>query len=133
VEARALIRQHPNPLPTEMTSPMTPEAIVQRQFEAANGHDIHRFIAEFAEDARIYSPPAPEPTLAGKAAIAAHYSTKRFNLPALHYELVSRIVTGNMVVDHERISGVQPEPYEAILVYQVAGTTIQTVWLFRPA
>jgi hypothetical protein len=28
------------------------EAVVQRQFEAANAHDIDRFIAEFADDAR---------------------------------------------------------------------------------
>jgi hypothetical protein len=107
--------------------------IVQRQFEAANAHDVDRFIAEFAEDARIFVPPATEPTLAGKAAIATHYGTKRFNIPTLHYELLSRLVTGNIVVDHERISGLTPEPYEAILVYQIVGTRVQTAWLFRPA
>ena len=32
---------------------MTPEAVVQRQFEAANAHDIDRFIAEFADDAGL--------------------------------------------------------------------------------
>jgi len=111
---------------------VTPEAIVQRQFEAANAHDIERFIAEFAEDAQVFTPPAAVPALVGKAAIAHHYSTKRFNIPALHYELLNRMVIGNIVVDHEQISGLQPEPYEAALVYQVVNSLVQTVWLFRP-
>jgi len=112
---------------------VTPEAVVQRQFEAANAHDIERFIAEFADDAQIFTPPAVAPTLVGKAAIAHHYSTKRFNIPTLRYELLSRMVTGNIIVDHERISGIEPEPYEAVLVYQIVNDRVQTVWLFRPA
>ena len=112
---------------------MTPEAVVQRQFEAANAHDIERFIAEFADDAQIFTPPAVAPALVGKAAIAAHYSTKRFNIPSLHYELLNRMVTGNIVVDHERIAGIEPEPYEVVLVYQIVSDRVQTVWLFRPA
>ncbi len=112
---------------------MTPEAIVQRQFEAANAHDIERFIAEFADDAQVFMPPAVAPTLVGKPDIAHHYSTKRFNIRALHYELLNRIVTGNIVVDHERISGIEPEPYEVVLVYQIIDGRVQTVWLFRSA
>ena len=109
------------------------EAVVQRQFEAANAHDIDRFIAEFADDAQIFAPPAVAPTLVGKAAIAQHYSTKRFNIPSLHYDLLNRMVSGNTVVDHERITGIEAEPYEVVLVYQVMNGRVQTVWLFRPA
>jgi len=112
---------------------VTPEAVVQRQFEAANAHDIDRFIAEFADDAQVFMPPAVAPTLVGKAAIAHHYSAKRFNIPALRYELLSRMVAGNIVVDHERITGIEPEPYEVVLVYQIMNGRVQTVWLFRPA
>jgi hypothetical protein len=112
---------------------VTPEAVVQRQFEAANAHDIDRFIVEFADGAQVFMPPAVAPTLVGKAAIAHHYSTKRFNIPSLHYELLNRMVTGNIVVDHERITGIEPEPYEVVLVYQVVDGRVQTVWLFRPA
>jgi len=111
----------------------TSEAVVQRQFEAANAHDIDRFIAEFADDAQIFTPPAAAPTLVGKAAIAIHYSTKRFNIPALHYDLLNRMVMGNIVVDHERITGIEAEPYEVVLVYQIVHGRVQTVWLFRPA
>ena len=112
---------------------MTPEAVVQRQFEAANAHDIDRFIVEVADDAQVFMPPAVAPTLVGKAAIAHHYSTKRFNIPSLHYELLNRMVTGNIVVDHERITGIEAKPYEVVLVYQVVDGRVQTVWLFRPA
>ena len=110
---------------------MTPEAVIQRQFEAANAHDIDRFIAEFADDAQIFTLPAVAPVLVGRAAIARHYSTKRFNVPALHYDLLNRMVTGNVVVDHERITGIEAEPYEVVLVYQIVKGQVQTVWLFR--
>jgi hypothetical protein len=110
---------------------VTPEAVVQRQFEAANAHDIERFIAEFADDAQIFAPPAVAPALVGKAAIAHHYSTKRFNIPALRYDLLNRMVTGNIMVDHERITGIEPEPYEVMLVYQIMNGRVQAVWLFR--
>lgn len=76
--------------------------------------------------------PAREPVLSGGAALAAHFATRRFNLPDLHYQVVSRMVTGNIVVDHERITGLQATPVEAIVVYEVIGERIRTLWLFRP-
>jgi hypothetical protein len=42
------------------------------------------------------------------------------------------MVTGNIVVDHERITGLQATPVEAIVVYEVIGERIRTLWLFRP-
>ena len=105
-----------------------PEDPVQRQLDAYNAHDLERFVAEYADDVRVYRPPAAEPVLAGKAAFAAHYARHRFNLPQLHAEVVQRIVAGNKVVDHERITGLQPGVLEAIAVYEVVHGRIRTVW-----
>lgn len=102
---------------------------VQRQLDAYNAHDLERFVAEYADDVKVFRPPNPEPVLSGKAAFGAHYAKNRFNIPALHAELVNRIVSGNKVVDHERITGV-PGMTSAIAVYEVADGKIRTVWFF---
>ncbi len=109
---------------------MNAELPVQRQLDAYNARDLDRFVAEYADDVEVFRPPATEPVLAGKSALWAHYAAHRFNLPGLHAELVSRIVMGNKVIDHERIVGVGDGAMEAAAVYEVVGGRIRTVWFF---
>lgn len=111
---------------------MNSEPPVQRQLDAYNAHDLERFVAEYTDDVRVFRPPATEPILSGKAAFAAHYAANRFNLPRLRAKVVSRIVCGNKVVDHERISGLEGPTVEAIAVYEVIDGRIGTVWFFYP-
>jgi hypothetical protein len=103
---------------------------VQRQLEAYNAHDLERFLAEYADDVRAFRPPATEPVLSGKAAFGEHYAANRFCLPSLHARLVSRIVSGNIVVDHEEITGLAEETRSAVAVYEIVGDRIRTVWFF---
>lgn len=109
---------------------MNPADPVQRQLDAYNAHDVERFVAEYSDDVQVFRPPAAGPVLSGKQAFAAHYAKNRFSLPGLHAELVSRMVAGNTVVDHERITGLQDGVVEAIAVYQVAGDRIRCVWFY---
>lgn len=111
---------------------MSPENIVQHQLEAYNARDLQRFLAVYGDRIKVFRPPAAEPALEGKAAFAEFYATQRFNLPGLNAEVVNRIVLGNKVIDHERISGVRETPFEAAAVYEVAEGLIQTVWFFAP-
>ena len=103
---------------------------VQRQLDAYNAHDLDRFVAEYADDVKVFRPPAAEPVLSGKAAFADHYARNRFTLPGLHADVVNRIVAGNKVVDHERIAGLGDGIVEAIAVYEIDGERIRTVWFF---
>lgn len=112
---------------------MSIEAVVQRQFEAYNAHDLQRFLAQYAEEIHTYRPPAAEPILVGKAAFAEFYATQRFNKPNLQATLVNRITLGNKVIDHERITGVQDQPFEVAIVYEVANGVIVCTWTFAPA
>ena len=112
---------------------MSAEAIVQRQLEAYNARDLERFMAEFADDVRVYRPPAAEPAISGKQAFGEFYARERFNRPALHAELLNRMVLGNKVVDHERITGVRDEAFEMVVAYQVADGRIAVMWAFDPA
>ena len=109
---------------------MNPADPVQRQLEAYNARDLARFVAEYADDVQVFLPPAVEPLLSGKKAFAEHYATKRFTLPGLHAEVVQRIVSGNTVVDHERVTGLKDEVVEAVAVYRIADGLISTVWFY---
>lgn len=111
---------------------MSPETPVQLQLEAYNAHDLERFVMQYADDVRVYRPPDVVPVLSGKAAFAAHYAANRFNRPGLHADVVNRMISGNKVVDHERIVGLEAEPVEAIAVYEVIDGRIRTVWFFSP-
>ncbi|MEO7762677.1 MAG: nuclear transport factor 2 family protein [Casimicrobiaceae bacterium] len=98
---------------------------------AYNARDLDRFIAEYADDVRVFRLPSADPAISGKRALAEHYAANRFNLPDLHAALVDRMIMGNKVLDHERIVGVRPDPFEAIAVYEVVDDLIKTVWFFN--
>ena len=116
---------HPTPRPSD---PLDPVAFAQRQLDAYNARDLDRFVACYADDVQLFRPPAPEPLLRGKAAMAAHYREHRFKLPGLHAELLNRMTFGNKVIDHERVHGVQAEPMEVAAIYEVAPHGITKVW-----
>jgi hypothetical protein len=109
---------------------MSPEQPVQRQLEAYNARDLERFVAEYSDDIQVFLPPATEPLLSGKKAFAEHYRLHRFTLPDLHAEVVQRIVSGNTVVDHERVTGLEAGVVEAVAVYRVEEGLITTVWFY---
>ncbi len=107
-----------------------PEGFAQRQLEAYNARDLERFVREYTDDVLVYRPPAAEPVLAGKAALAAHYAANRFNLPGLRATVVQRMVFGNKVIDQELIHGIADTPVEAAAVYEVTLRGISKVWFF---
>ena len=107
-----------------------PKDPVQRQLEAYNAHDLDRFLAEYTDDVRVFRPPTAEPVLAGKKAFGEHYARNRFNLPNLHARLVNRIVSRNIVVDQEEITGLPEATLAAVAVYEVVDGKIRTVWFF---
>ena len=109
---------------------MTPEEVVQRQVEAYNARDLERFAATYSEDVKLYRMPQPEPSIAGQRALREFYAKERFNRPQLHAEILNRMVLGNRVVDHERITGVRDQPFEAAAIYEVSGGLIRSVWFF---
>jgi hypothetical protein len=109
---------------------MSPDAVVQLQLDAYNARDLAGFLAAYADEVRVFRPPAPAASIVGKRALAEYYATQRFNLVGLNAELVNRMVIGNKVIDHERISGVRELPFEVAAVYEVVDGLIRTVWFY---
>jgi len=107
-----------------------PEAIVQAQLEAYNAHDIDAFVATYADDAQIFEHPA-KLLAAGPAQLRERY-TARFKEPNLRAVVAKRIIMGNMVIDHERVTRTFPEGpgmLEAVAIYEVQSGKIAKVWL----
>jgi hypothetical protein len=111
---------------------MTPVECVEHQLAAYNDRDLERFLAVFSETVRTYRLPDMAPLLDGKPAFGAHYAANRFMHPGLHAELLSRVVVGNTVYDHELIHGISPEPIETGVLFVVEDGLIETVF-FIPA
>jgi hypothetical protein len=118
--------------PVEHSIPMmNPELPVQRQLDAYNARNLASFIAEYTADVQLFRPPETQPFMVGKAAMSEHYATKRFNLPQLQAILVNRMVLGNKVIDHERITGIGDAPVDAAVVFEVNPRgLICKVWFF---
>jgi hypothetical protein len=111
---------------------MTPEQIVQRQLEAYNAHDLDAFCDTYAEDVEIIRLPDPAPALRGRDALRAFYASQRFNLPALHATIRQRMVLGNKVIDHEHVTGLDPQSREVVAIYEVIDGLIARVWFVAP-
>ncbi|WP_374518173.1 nuclear transport factor 2 family protein [Undibacterium squillarum] len=107
-----------------------PDTVVQRQLDAYNAHDLERFVAEYSHDVQVFRPPQPEPVLQGMQAFSEHYAKNRFTLPDLHAKVLNRIVSGNIVVDHEEVTGLDPSPRHTIAVYEVDDGLIRRVWFY---
>ena len=111
-----------------MSSPA--ESVVQRQLDAYNRHELADFVATYADDAELFRAPSRTPALKGKQALGDFYRDHRFNLPNLHAELMHRIVLGDKVIDHERITGLRADVVDAVAAYVVRDGLIRSVWLF---
>jgi hypothetical protein len=105
-----------------------PEQVVQRQLEAYNARDLEAFLAPYAEDVEIYGFP-DTPWIAGRDAMRESYRRLFDGAPDLHAEITGRIVQGEYVIDHERVTGIPDRPLlEAVAIYRVHEGRITHVW-----
>ena len=110
----------------------TPEAIVQKQLEAYNAHDLDAFAATYADDVELINLPN-DTFVRGISELRERYG-KAFADATLHAKVVNRIVVGNTVVDHEHVRRRFPEgpgTLEAIAIYSVENGKIAKVWFRR--
>ena len=106
-----------------------PEAIVQAQLEAYNARDLGGFLATYAENAELFEHPS-KLLASGVAQLRERYAA-RFAEPNLHARVIQRIVMGNIVIDHERVTRTFPTgtgTVDAIAMYEVEGRRIRRVW-----
>lgn len=110
-----------------MTDPSTPEQAVQRQLDAYNAHDLDALLETYAHDAQLFD--YPSTLLASGAAEIRERFAMRFSEPNLHARLISRIVMGQAVIDHEEVTRTFPEgtgKVELVAIYEVRDGRIAT-------
>jgi len=107
------------------------EAVVQTQLDAYNKGDIDAFVATYADDIKLYRHPDVL-TGSGIDQLRKSYGpffAKNKNLKA---EISHRIIQGNFVIDHERVSGLSDgSEIRAVAIYEVKDGKIQNVWFIR--
>ncbi len=107
---------------------MTPEAIIQAQVEAYNARDLEAFIGLHSPTAQLFDLPTSTLICEGEQALRERYR-KRFENTSLHAEILNRMVHGNRVIDHERITGMNPnQAVDAVAIYEIEAKKIQRVW-----
>jgi imidazolonepropionase-like amidohydrolase len=107
----------------------TPTALAQRQLNAYNCRNIEAFLEPYADDVEIYTYP-DKLMNKGKEEMRKIYSEMFEKTPALHCELLGRIVQGNIVIDKERVkfgSGM----IEAVAIYHIESNKIKKVYFIQ--
>jgi imidazolonepropionase-like amidohydrolase len=106
-----------------------PGHVVQKQVEAYNARDIDLFLSYYSDDAVLGRHPEGEVVARGLVAMRNTY-TKLFEAsPELECIVLERIVSGDMVVDHELVRGIRGNPEtRAVAIYHVKEGLIRRVW-----
>ncbi|NDK56620.1 nuclear transport factor 2 family protein [Pontibacter fetidus] len=108
------------------------EAPATLQLQAYNNRDIDTFLKAYTNDVKVYRQPGVL-SYQGIAEMRTRYSHKFAETPDLHCELVNRIVSGNVVIDHERVLTAKDKPRtEAIAVYRIREDKIYEVTFIYP-
>jgi hypothetical protein len=113
---------------------MSAETAVQRQLDAYNARDIDALLAIYADDAQMFEHPA-KLVASGSTALRERFLA-RFAEPNLHARLLNRVVMGNIVVDHERVTRTfqdGPGTVELVMIYQVQDEKIAKAWVIAGA
>jgi len=106
---------------------MSREAVVQGQLDAYNAQDLEAFVT-FFDDGITISDLNGEPNLRGLDAYRERHAAMFAQFPGNRAELLSRIVVGDTVIDHERVfRSPEATPFEVAAIYSFAGDKIARV------
>ncbi|GAB3818894.1 nuclear transport factor 2 family protein [Pontibacter rugosus] len=112
--------------------PSEMEAPASLQLKGYNSRDIETFVKAYSDTVKVYNSPG-QLSYKGKDELRKRYSSMFAQTPDLHCELVNRIVSGNVVIDHERVQFSKDRPRkEAIAVYRIKNGEIYEVTFISP-
>ena len=103
--------------------------LVQGQLDAYNNRDLLTFCTYFAEDVVVVDGRNQECLFKGMTAFRERYQ-QTFSNRDLHCHLLNRIEQGDIIIDHEEVSGIMEEVVYAIAVYKIENGRIQQVTFY---
>ncbi len=108
---------------------LSPTATVQKQIEAFNAHDLEGFLALFADEVEVAQVPVGTSAPFGKSRLRELYAERFMANPDLHASAEAQLVSGEFVIQKERIKGRAGKPVlEAVVIYQVKAGRIVRMW-----
>jgi hypothetical protein len=119
---------------TQAVADTSPVAVVQRQLEGYNAHNVEAFVQPYAEDAVLHLITDPDTVaLHGREGIRRTYAFLKQVPREFRVEVVKRIASGPFVVDQERVYGAPTAPaFDPVVIYEVRGGLIRNVWFAQP-
>ncbi len=109
-------------------APLSPEQIVDANLAAYNARDIEAFMRSFDAGIEVRDLKTNEVVMKGLGAVRAAYGSLFAGSPSLHAHVTHRSVVGQMVVDHEIVTGRLGGDVEIVITYNVIGDRIGRVW-----
>jgi imidazolonepropionase-like amidohydrolase len=106
---------------------VSPEILVQQQLNAYNARDIEAFLQPYSDSVELYNFP-DQLIMKGKQEMRKSYAGYFKSTPDLHCEIVKRIVLGNTIIDHERVSGNGNPKRDAVAIYKTENGKITKVY-----
>ncbi len=104
---------------------------VQTQLDAYNTGNLDLFLSAYSDTVKIYNFPN-ELRYQGKENMREGYGGMFARLPDLQCRLVSRVIMGDKVIDHESVIwNKEDPPTEVVAIYRVEDGLIQEVWFMR--
>ncbi len=108
-----------------------PEAVVQKQVDAYNAHNLDAFVACYGPDIEFRTMDGKVGPEKGLAALRKGYADLFKQFPNLRVNVLNRICQGNFVIDQEQAEGMGPNPITMIAIYEVSGAKIVRVWFIE--
>ncbi|WP_075617173.1 nuclear transport factor 2 family protein [Paenisporosarcina indica] len=106
-----------------------PGTLAQGQLDAYNAQDIEAFLEAYSDEVVVRTFPANEVTYKGIDKMRERYTALFEQNPNQHAALLSRVIKGTIVIDHEHVTGrANGVETEAIAMYEVSNGKISNVW-----
>jgi len=106
---------------------LSAEAAVQGQLDAYNAQDVDALCSFYADDV-VVADLNKAPNLYGIAGYRSRHQGLFAQFPQNRAELVSRIVIGSTVIDHERVyRSPDADPFDVAAIYTFNGSKIARV------
>jgi len=105
---------------------------VDQQVRAYNARSIDAFLAPYHPDVELYDLKVGELMMKGHEAMRSKFQQLFDESPDLHTKVTNRMVQGNMVIDHETVTGFRGDNTSYVIaIHEVIDQLITRVWFTR--
>jgi hypothetical protein len=112
---------------------LSPEAVVQRQVDAYNAHDVAVFTSCYAVTANTVDFATNAVIDKSRQEIEKGFAELFKQYPKIKCTIRSRIVSGSYVIDKEFVEGLDGRSLFGTVIYLVTDGKISRVWFLPPA